>query len=91
LSALVVCETMVDEIHARPVICDLRLEFPSHESAETVHRAVEQDNEGFVESRVEGSSIIARMEADTLKSLLHTLDDYLSCMGVAENIVTKKR
>lgn len=76
---------------APSVKCSLILEFPDHGEAEKVHRSVELDNEGYVRSRVEGRSIHAEMEAESLKSLLHTLDDFLSCVGLAENIVTKKR
>lgn len=73
------------------VKCSLVLEFADQNEAEKVHRSVELDNEGYVRSRVEGRTIIAEMEASSLKSLLHTLDDFLSCAGLAGNIVSKKR
>jgi len=72
------------------VACRLRLEFPSADSADKVHRSVELDNQDYLDSRVEGSSIIAEIRADSLKSMLHTLEDFLSCTSVAERIVTKK-
>ncbi len=72
------------------VVCRLRLEFPSPEAADKVHRSVELDNQGYLDSRVDGSVILAEMHADSLKSLLHTLEDFLSCTSVAEKIVTKK-
>lgn len=64
--------------------------FGSSAEAENVHRAVELDNDGYLETKVEGSSIVASIEADSLKSLLHTLDDFLACVGVADKIVSKK-
>lgn len=75
---------------AGAVTCSLVLEFRSNAEAEKVHRSVELDNDGYLESRVEGSDIVARIEADSLKSLLHTLDDFLACVGVADRIVTEK-
>lgn len=80
----------MSELAVPRVVCDIRLEFSSPEEAHNVQRSLELDNEGYVRSRIDGSSIEAHVEAESLKSLLHTLDDYLACLGVADNIVTKK-
>jgi tRNA threonylcarbamoyladenosine modification (KEOPS) complex Pcc1 subunit len=72
------------------VRCVLQLEFDSSESAERVHRSVELDNQGYIATRVRGNLIHAEIEADSLNSLLHTLDDFLACAGVADKIVVKK-
>lgn len=64
--------------------------FQSSTEAENVHRSVEMDNDGYLETRVEGGNIVAHIEAESLKSLLHTLDDFLACVGVADKIVSKK-
>lgn len=71
------------------VTCELLLRFASADSAGTVFDAVGQDNAGYVDARLEHDSIVATMNARTLKSLLHTLDDFLSCVSVAEKIATK--
>lgn len=65
------------------------LEFHSPEAAANVLKSVEMDNDEYVDSRLDGSSIVAHMEADSLRSLLHTLDDFLSCVGVAEKVISK--
>ena len=72
------------------VTCKLRLEFGTPEDAENVHRSVALDNQGFLTSGIEGRAIVAEIHADSLNSLLHTLDDFLACTGVAERIVSKK-
>jgi aspartokinase-like uncharacterized kinase len=54
--------------------------------AKHVLTTVDVDNYGFVEASVEGSKVISRIQAKNLKSLLHTLDDYLSCITIAEKI-----
>jgi tRNA threonylcarbamoyladenosine modification (KEOPS) complex Pcc1 subunit len=74
----------------RRVVCSLSLEFGSETEAERVHKSVELDNEGYLNAKVEGSTISAEIEADSLKSLLHTLDDFLACVGVADRIVSRK-
>ncbi len=71
------------------VECKLRLEFRSKEEAERIHSSVSLDNESYLSSKVEGNAIIAEIHADSLKSLLHTLDDFLSCTSVAERIVSR--
>jgi tRNA threonylcarbamoyladenosine modification (KEOPS) complex Pcc1 subunit len=72
------------------VRCGLRLAFSSEDEARKVHDAVELDNQGYVSTKVEGSSILADIEAASLNSLLHTLDDFLSCTSVAEKVISKK-
>ena len=69
------------------VRCVIELEYPSEDVARRVHRSVSLDNEGYLVSEVRGSFISAIVEADSLSSLLHTLDDFLSCVGVAEGVV----
>jgi tRNA threonylcarbamoyladenosine modification (KEOPS) complex Pcc1 subunit len=66
------------------------LEFASSDQAEHVHRSVELDNLGFVTTKLEGNMILAEIEAVSLNSLLHTLDDYLSCTSVAEKVASKR-
>jgi tRNA threonylcarbamoyladenosine modification (KEOPS) complex Pcc1 subunit len=66
------------------------LEFGTHEEAENVHRSVALDSDGYLTTGIEGSAVVAEIHADSLNSLLHTLDDFLACTGVAERIVTKK-
>ena len=72
------------------VSCSLRLEFASPDQAKQIHRSIELDNQGYVSTRLEGNAILADIEASSLNSLLHTLDDLLSCTSVAEKIVSKK-
>jgi len=81
---------MIDAVRNARVKCTLRLEFENSESAKKVHSAVELDNEGYLKSRVDGPFIHAEIEAESLKSLLHTLDDFLSCTAVAEKMMGNK-
>jgi len=69
------------------VRCSMEILFSSEEEAERVNRSVSLDNAGYVSSALKGNSIVAQAEAHTLMSLLHTVDDYLACMSVAQKIV----
>jgi tRNA threonylcarbamoyladenosine modification (KEOPS) complex Pcc1 subunit len=76
--------------HGPKVRCDIELTFPDHESATKIHASVELDNDGYVVSQVEGAVVKAHIEAESLNSLLHSLDDFLSCVSVAEKMVGRR-
>jgi len=62
---------------------ELRICFASEEEALHVAKAIELENLGYVEMKVNGSEILALAEAENLLSLLHTLDDFLACASLA--------
>lgn len=69
------------------VSCTLEFDYDSEEEAQAVAKAVSVDNEGFVAMNVEGTKIISTAEAESISSLIHTLDDFLACVSVAERVV----
>jgi hypothetical protein len=69
------------------VRCLIELEYSSPEEAQRVQRSIELDNDEHLDSIVRGSIIEAKADASSLGSLLHTLDDFLSCVSVAEGVV----
>ena len=69
--------------------CVLTLEFKDAETAKKVHHSIKIDDAGFVQSRVKGATLEASIEGKSVASLLHTLDDYLACVSVADDIVNK--
>jgi len=72
------------------VRCSIEIDYPSEEIAKRVHRSVELDNQGYIHSEVRGRTILVQAEAESLKSMIHTLDDFLSCVSVAEGVVRGK-
>lgn len=78
-------QSIEDKVH-----CVIRLEFASPGEAENVHRSIELDNQGYISTKVVGNVIHAEVTSASLNSLLHTLDDFLACAGVAEKVVSKK-
>jgi len=69
--------------------CTLDFEYESEEEAEKVIKAVEVDNYEFVKVERKGTRIISKVNASTLSSLLHTLDDYLACVALAERVLRR--
>ena len=69
----------------------LRLTFEDATTAEAVASSVSLDDEGYIETRRRGRAITAEARADGTMSLLHTLDDYLACVSVAERTAREAR
>jgi len=69
--------------------CDVVIEFDDTEKVKTVLRAIEVDNFDFVKSHAKGKRLETHIESKSVSSLIHTLDDYLACVSVAEKVVDK--
>ena len=69
------------------VRCRLEFAYPSKSRAEKVARALRVDDAAFIATAVEGRALVAEAEADSPMSLLHTLEDYLACLSVAEKVL----
>ena len=63
---------------------ELRLRYEDERTAESVLRAVEPDNGGYVESELNGKEIIFKMKAKDAGSMRNTADDLLVCIKIAE-------
>ena len=71
------------------VTCTLVLRFASEDDATKVLDTVDMDNAGYVDAGQDGDSVTATIRAESLNSLLHTLDDFLACVAVADKIITR--
>ncbi len=71
-------------------ICILKLEYDSDLKAKKIMNATKVDNYEFVNSKLDKNHIKIRIECKSVSSLLHTLDDYLACISIAEKIVKQK-
>jgi hypothetical protein len=69
----------------------IQLTFDDASTAEAVASSVSLDDEGYIETTRRGRTITARATADGPMGLLHTLDDYLACVSVAERTSREAR
>lgn len=60
--------------------------FDDERKADSVARAVQVDNYEFVKTVLKGNKVISFIKAKSISSLLHTLDDFLACISVAERV-----
>ena len=70
------------------ISCTLEFEYPSGQVAENIAKSIKVDDENFVKTDVEGGTISAIIESNNIPSLLHTIEDYLACLSIAEKTVT---
>lgn len=69
--------------------CKIVIDFDCEKKVKNVFKSIEVDNLRFVKAHIKGKTLEADIESKSVSSLLHTLDDYLACVGVAEKIVDK--
>jgi len=66
---------------------ELRFDYPDAKTAETVMKSLDPDNEGYVESKLEGNILVFRIEADNAGSMRNTADDLVACIRIAEETI----
>ena len=69
--------------------CRIVIDYDSSDIAGTVFRSIDVDNFDFVNAKIDGEQFVAEVNSKSVSSLIHTLDDLLSCISVAEKIVDK--
>ncbi|HEX9340859.1 MAG TPA: KEOPS complex subunit Pcc1 [Thermoplasmata archaeon] len=69
----------------------ITLTFDDPKAAEAVAASISPDDEGYIRTTRRGRTIAADASAESAMSLLHTLDDYLACVSVAERTVRATR
>ena len=62
------------------------LYYKSSEEARNNLKSVDVDNYNFVKCRRDKNKIRCKVESETVSSLLHTLDDFLACIILAEEV-----
>ena len=71
--------------------CRIEIDFKDKKIAEKILKSIKVDDFDFAVSKIEGNVLIADIKSDKASSLLHTIDDYLSCISVAENVLDKDK
>jgi len=65
------------------VVCRIEVECKNRREARIVEKALRVDNEGYVESRLEGNKIVAVVKEKNAMSALHTINDFLACLQLS--------
>ncbi|WP_304093599.1 KEOPS complex subunit Pcc1 [Methanobrevibacter ruminantium] len=68
---------------------NIKMEYKVSQYAEIVYKSLDVDNEGFVQSVLDGNVINFKIESDKLGSFLATADDLIASEILAEEIMKK--
>jgi len=71
------------------VNCNIEIDLKDKNKAKKALKSIKVDDFDFVKSKIKNTTIVASVESDSIPSLLHTVDDYLSCLTVAVKILDK--
>ncbi len=69
------------------VDCELEFEYGSERAAEAVLSAIAPDNAPYAVAERRGRTVIVRARSETAPQMLHTMEDLLACLRVAEEAV----
>ena len=69
--------------------CKLEIDLKEEKIAKKVLESIKVDDFDFVKSKINKTVLIGEIKSNSVSSLLHTVDDYLSCVSVAEKVLDK--
>lgn len=69
------------------ITLELEVTYPDEGSARAVMNALDPDNQGYVRSELNGSTIVFKMESESAGTMRNTADDLLACIKVAEESI----
>ena len=70
------------------VDCDIEMDLENEEQAQAILKAIELDNGPYAKATVDGKTLRLECEAKSMPSMLHTLEDLLACIRVAEEMTS---
>ena len=70
-------------------LINFEIPFESNKVAESIKKATDPENDGWVESSIEGNIMKAKVKAQNMGSLREAAEDFMSCISVAENVLKK--
>ena len=71
------------------VSCNLKIDLKNKSDAKKVLESIKVDDFDFVNSEIKNFTLEAEIKSNSISSLLHTVDDYLSCVSVAVKVLDK--
>ena len=72
------------------ISCNVKIDYENEKETNAILNSIEVDNLNYIKSEKKGKSLVTTIESNSISSLIHTLDDYLACVSIAEKIIKKK-
>lgn len=74
-------------MYPKNFLCILTFEYENQKVAEAILKSIDVDNYNFVQSELNYNKILSKINSTSIPSLIHTIDDYLACVSVAEKTI----
>ena len=71
------------------VECNIIIDVENKKKVENILKSIKVDDFDFIKSKITGNKLEASIKSSSISSLLHSLDDYLSCISVALKVIEK--
>jgi tRNA threonylcarbamoyladenosine modification (KEOPS) complex Pcc1 subunit len=72
------------------ITCEINLNYDTQQQAQHVYESVQVDDASFMNSIRTKKNIKTKIQTKTVPSMLHTADDFLSCVRIAEKITEQQ-
>ncbi|MBS3802059.1 MAG: hypothetical protein KGY65_04845 [Candidatus Thermoplasmatota archaeon] len=72
------------------ITCEINLNYDTQQQARHVYESVQVDDASFMNSIRTKKNIKTKIQTKTVPSMLHTADDFLSCVRIAEKITEQQ-
>lgn len=69
--------------------CEFSLEFEDEDKAKKILESVRLDNGEWIAARLDGRRIVCHASSESVGGLLHTAEDFLSCVSLAEKMMRR--
>lgn len=66
----------------------IKLKFKTPEDAKIIYKTLEVDNENFLNSKIENTTISYEINTESLTTTLATIDDLIACEILSEKITS---
>jgi hypothetical protein len=66
--------------------CRFIFGYPSSKSAIIIHKSLQMNNKDFLTSQISGKKMEVTITGLSIPSTLHTLNDFLACLTIAEKV-----
>lgn len=67
--------------------CEIEIHYKNKEAAKAVADSIKIDDYEYANTSVIGNTIASTITASSLRGLLRSVDDYLSCASVSERVI----
>ncbi len=84
-------EPLITSNQQSPIVsveCVIEMDLESEAQARAILKAIELDNGPYAKASVDGKTIHIDCESKSMPSMLHTLEDLLACIRVAEEMTS---